>query len=51
MAEPLKIEKFQLLKSIFYVINQFLIAANELFKDIKVGETFLAFDTLHYLHF
>ena len=46
-----RVEKCQLSKSIFYIKNQFLIAENDLFNDIKVGETFLVFDTFHYRHF
>ena len=31
--------------------NQFLIAENDVFDDIKVGETILVIDNIHYLHF
>ena len=51
LAERLKVEKFWLSKSIFCIKNQFLIAKNDLFNDITVGQTFLVFETFHYLHF
>ena len=51
LAERLKVEKLQLSKCIFYVKNQFLMAENGVFNDIKVGETILVIDNIHYLHF
>ena len=51
LAVRLKVEKLQLSKSVFYVKNQFLIAENDVFNDIKVGETILVYSNIHYLHF
>ena len=51
LAERLKVEKLQHSKSNFYVKNQFLIAENDVFNDIKVGETILFDDNIHFLHF
>ena len=39
LAECLKVEKLLLSKSIFYVKNQFMKAENDVFNNIKVGET------------
>ena len=51
LAEHVKVEKFQLSKSIIYIKNQFLMAENHIFNDIKVGETILVVYNIHYLHF